>query len=219
MNIYFDFDGTIADTGPALVEAIRLSFLAENKPAPRASDIIPLMGKPLLEILPLLMEGKKSRAEILRFREQVEHYYAEMSMDEICLFPEMKNLLEDCAAYSKNLVILTNKPTRCVLNETAFLGIQPLFHAIVGADLVAAPKPETDILEMAHIMLEKAFTTERSFMVGDSTADIGMAKKAGMKAIGVTWGAQTADILKAAGADEIAQTVPELKKILQNYVL
>ncbi|QCE34561.1 HAD family hydrolase [Acetobacteraceae bacterium] len=219
MNIYFDFDGTIADTGPALVEAVRLSFLEQDLPAPTAEQIIPLSGFPLQEILGMLLGHAPDSQEIFEFRELVEKFYAEMALGEICLFPKMRELLHELSPKANLMGILTNKPTKCVLNETKHLEIQPYFHVILGADVAGAAKPATDILDMAHIMLElpediREESAQNSLMIGDSTADMGLAKATGMTAIGVTWGAQSASVLKEGGADHIAQTTSELREIL-----
>ncbi|QCE32814.1 HAD family hydrolase [Acetobacteraceae bacterium] len=219
MHLYFDFDGTLADTGPALVEAVRLSFMARDLPPPKVSEVMPLMGFPLLQILGILLDHPSDSQEILVFRNLVEEYYAEMVVDEICLFPGMRELVEEFSQKAQRLAILTNKPTKCVLNETQALKIQPFFKAILGADLAGASKPERDILDMAHIMMaltdaEIEHSLQKSVMVGDSTPDIGLAKQAGMISIGVTWGAQDAVTLKREGADYIAETVKELREIL-----
>ena len=48
------------------------------------------------------------------------------------------------------------------------------------------------------------------WMVGDTATDVETAKRAGVKAIGVTWGFRTRDELIAAGADRIIDRPAEL---------
>jgi phosphoglycolate phosphatase len=42
-------------------------------------------------------------------------------------------------------------------------------------------------------------------MIGDSSFDMKMAKAAGARAIGVSWGFQPVDILRESGADVIVE--------------
>jgi phosphoglycolate phosphatase len=51
-------------------------------------------------------------------------------------------------------------------------------------------------------------------MIGDTTYDIAMARAAGVRAIGVTWGYHPAIDLVEAGADAVATTPADLLEIL-----
>ena len=46
---------------------------------------------------------------------------------------------------------------------------------------------------------------EAVFMIGDTTFDMEMARAAGVRAVGVSWGYHTADMLRAAGAELVAE--------------
>ena len=52
-------------------------------------------------------------------------------------------------------------------------------------------------------MTEAGAEPSRTMMIGDTTFDIGMARDAGVRAIGVAWGYHPAEDLIAAGAHRV----------------
>jgi phosphoglycolate phosphatase len=56
-----------------------------------------------------------------------------------------------------------------------------------------------------------------TMMIGDSTFDIAMARAAGVAAIGVSWGYHALAALKEAGAERVAGSYGELRKVLVRF--
>ena len=54
--------------------------------------------------------------------------------------------------------------------------------------------------------------------VGDEVRDVEACKKAGVKMIGVTWGFNTKEALKKAGADYLVDNRTELRKLLLTLI-
>ena len=63
-------------------------------------------------------------------------------------------------------------------------------------------------------MLEAGAEAGETVMIGDTSFDMAMARAAGVRAIGVEWGYHTGDELRAAGAVAVAETVSELKELI-----
>ena len=76
-------------------------------------------------------------------------------------------------------------------------------------------KPHPAMLQCAMKALgaEPACTV----MVGDTAHDIGMARAAGVRAVGVTWGFHTRAEIEAAGADAVAETFEALSAELDRF--
>ena len=55
---------------------------------------------------------------------------------------------------------------------------------------------------------------EHCVMVGDSAVDIRTAERAGIHSVGVSWGFRSREELQEAGAEYIADSVEELRRIL-----
>ena len=54
-------------------------------------------------------------------------------------------------------------------------------------------------------LAETGTEAARGVMIGDTTFDMEMARAAGIRAVGVSWGYHTADMLRAAGAELVAE--------------
>jgi phosphoglycolate phosphatase len=63
------------------------------------------------------------------------------------------------------------------------------------------------VREIAH---ELRAPLERTWVVGDTMADLEAASRAGAKSIAVTWGFRTRESLEAGGAQRLADTPEEL---------
>ena len=63
-------------------------------------------------------------------------------------------------------------------------------------------------------MAEAMAAPERTVMIGDTAYDIEMARTAGVRALGVSWGYHTPDELMAAGAEAVARDAAHLGELL-----
>lgn len=73
-------------------------------------------------------------------------------------------------------------------------------------------KPDTALVDL---ILDKAGVERKNcYMVGDSAVDIKTAQNAGIHSIGVSWGFRSREELEQAGAEQIADTVEQLKDML-----
>jgi phosphoglycolate phosphatase len=75
-------------------------------------------------------------------------------------------------------------------------------------------KPHPDKLNC--VLKETGFHPEKTVMIGDTLMDMRMAKSAGAKAIGVSWGYNDETVLRDHGADEVARTPETLNHMIRN---
>jgi phosphoglycolate phosphatase len=73
-------------------------------------------------------------------------------------------------------------------------------------------KPDTALVDL--ILGKAGVERENCYMVGDSAVDIKTAQNAGIHSIGVSWGFRSREELEQAGAEQIADTVEQLKNML-----
>jgi phosphoglycolate phosphatase-like HAD superfamily hydrolase len=125
------------------------------------------------------------------------------------LFPGIGDALEALAAAGHPLGIVTAGRRDIVEPQLARTGIADLFGAIVYADDEHAPKP--DPAPLRHILgrLRPAGDPARATYIGDVPDDMRMARAAGVRGVGIVSVFGTAEVLFAAGADEIVATVTE----------
>lgn len=89
-------------------------------------------------------------------------------------------------------IATTDLSTRAIL-AMENLGFKSFFTQIAGADLVQNAKPSADLVE--YILKSQHLSKDEVIVVGDSMADLNMAKNAGCRFLGVKTGLFTKEFL------------------------
>jgi phosphoglycolate phosphatase len=150
-----------------------------------------------------LGEGEKIARESFRLAD------LELGLDE--LIRPMNGLYSVLQALNGGkfvLACLTNDEHRRAQSILAFLKIAAFFHLVLGGDEVNRPKPDPEMIATAcqRLML----LPEQVVYIGDTVADMIMAKKAGAGlAVGVLGGAANEPLLSA----EADVVIPDLGAI------
>jgi phosphoglycolate phosphatase len=126
-------------------------------------------------------------------------------------------LLEQLQKQGKQLGVITADDTKKAWMQLEKLQIANYFQFIIGSDLVERGKPFPDMAFLARD--QYSVNLEKTVMIGDTGADIQLAKRAGMKMmIGITCvGKEEATHLKEADwvvskYDELLEKNKEAKK-------
>ncbi len=207
--VIFDFDGTIADTGPVICDAFAAAVAGTPAQRPAAA-FQRVLGQPLEYVHDVLVAEEPayaaSRAEfITRYRARYETIAHAMTQ----LFPGVMDLIE---GWASPLAIASSKPTRILTRQVDGLGIGPCFAHVQGTDGFPY-KPNPTIL---HRVWERVPASPRgTVFVGDSVTDILAGRAAGVVTIGITHGAHGAAELRAAGAEFVVDDVEELARLLR----
>jgi len=188
-TIAFDLDGTLVESAPDLVATLNLLLAQEGVgplPLSQARDFI---GQGARSLITKGFEA--SGAEIAEPRlsmlfERFIAHYSEHIADESHVFPGVTDALDVLEEAGAKLVVCTNKRTDLSVALLEALGIAQRFAAIVGPDAALAAKPDARHLLVA---IEAAGgSPDRALMVGDSAADAGAARAAGVPLILVSFG-------------------------------
>ena len=188
-TIAFDLDGTLVDTAPDLISA--LNFILDREglppvPLDAARNMIGAGARKLLE-RGLELEGRAASVwDIDRLSADFIAYYAAHIADTSRPFEGLERALDDLAALGCRLAVCTNKLewlSRRLLDE---LGLSQRFAAICGADTFGVSKPDPAILRQT--IARAGGNPSSSIMVGDAGTDVGVARRAGVPVIGVTFG-------------------------------
>jgi phosphoglycolate phosphatase len=188
-TIAFDLDGTLVDTAPDLISALNFVLDREGMPPvplDAARNMIGAGARKLIE-RGLELEGRAaSVSDIDRLTADFIDYYAAHIADASRPFEGLEGALDDLAARGCRLVVCTNKLewlSRRLLDE---LGLSQRFAAICGADTFGVSKPDPAILRQT--IARASGNLSSSIMVGDAGTDVGVARRAGIPVIGVTFG-------------------------------
>lgn len=210
--LVLDVDGTLVDSQALIVAAQRAAFAACGLPAPTRERSLSIVGLSLHEAFTSLVGPLGPVADLA---EAYREAFAVLRADPDCrepLFPGIERFIADAAARPDlALGIATGKSRRGVAHLVARHGWASIFRTIQTAD-DAPSKPHPAMLHQA--MAETGIGPGATLMLGDTTFDMAMARSAGARAIGVSWGYHPVAALREAGAELVIDAVDELWRVL-----
>lgn len=134
-----------------------------------------------------------TREQVSDLFDRVDTYSKEKLSEIVELLDGVKPLLKDLQTAGISIAIATTDlSTRATLAMKS-LGIESFFDTIAGADLVDNAKPSADLVN--YILKQHQLGSDKAVVIGDAMADLGMAKNASSRFIGVTTGLFTQEFL------------------------
>ncbi len=211
--VIFDLDGTLADTLKDLANATNWALAQFNLPPHPLESYRYLVGEGRTQLCrkALPTDRQDLTDELARL---MTEYYGKHCFDYTRPYPGIPNLLRKLTAGKVKLTVLSNKPQNFVELTMEKLFGEFHFEIILGdkPDLPRKPDPAGAILIAERL----GFPPEKIAYVGDTSIDMQTANRAGMPAVGVTWGFRDRQELTEHGAKFIVDTPEELYKIWEN---
>ena len=208
--VLFDFDGTLADTKPAIVDAARRVLREWGMTDDEIADPGRLVGPPFPAAFSIVYGmSDEDAAEVAR---RYRAIYAKLGLETHMLFDGMAELLHSLKAADKRLAITTSKREEMAHAMLADNGVEQLFDVIVGqTDPTRADK--TTLL--GDTLAALGCSADEAVMVGDRFYDVEGAVANGVPCVGVYLGGTAPEgELEAAGAAACAHSVEGLGKVL-----
>ena len=209
----FDCDGTLSDGQAGVVNAMNAAFADIGAPAPHHTQVRRIVGLSLPQavahLAPDLPEDRQL-AVVNAYKASFRRAREDGSLREP-LFEGMDDMLRRLHGEGWTLAVATGKSDRGLASTLAVHGLTDLFATTHTADRHPS-KPHPAMLEaaVAAVLAEP----EATCMIGDTVFDIEMAVAANVRPIGVSWGYHEPEELLAAGAVAVADTIPELEKLI-----
>ncbi|MCA0401244.1 MAG: HAD-IA family hydrolase [Proteobacteria bacterium] len=214
--LIFDIDGTIVDSADMIIAAQAVAFAACGVPAPPREASLAIVGLSLPETFAVLAPGGPVAALEAAYRDAAYRMRNEATISEP-LFPGMGALIAQLHTDPRfTLAIATGKARRGVNHLLRKQGWEGYFASIQTAD-DAPSKPDPGMIHRA--LAETGVPAGNALMIGDSSFDMIMAKRAGIYALGVGWGFQAPDRLRAEGADAIAADAADLRRRIDSFAV
>ena len=210
-GIIWDLDGVIVDSAPYHFEAWR-KFTVARGMVFTFEDFRRTFGMKNEDILVCIFGEKLERGLLKTWSDEKEERFRQVIQGKVKPFPGVLTLVRnlDAAGYKQAVASSTLlKNIHLILNA---LTIPDFFDAIISGEEVAKGKPDPEaFLKAAKGM---SFAPDRCLVIEDAAAGIEAAKRAGMKAIGVT---NTLPRGELASADLVVRSLEEvdLKMIAQ----
>src|SRR3954471_22269356 len=188
-TVVFDLDGTLVDTAPDLINALNFILTREGLPAVPLEAARAMIGAGARRLIErgLEVDGRAAGpADVTRLTNDFIDHYAAHIADQSRPFEGLEGALDDLIARGYRLAVCTNKLewlSKLLLDQ---LGLSSRFSAICGADTFGVSKPDPAILRQT--VARAGGHLASTVMVGDAGTDIGVARRAGVPVIGVSFG-------------------------------
>lgn len=209
--LLFDLDGTLSDSSEGITKAVQVALRHFGIEEPDREPLKRFIGPPLTMAFQHYYHFND--ADTKTAIQQYRKYYNTKGIFENVLYDGMKELLSELHQKGYTLIVASSKPECYVETITKYFGVDGLFDFLAGSELDGR---RTDKQEVIRYALQKACVTDLSqaLMIGDRHFDVTGAHQVGISAVGVCYGFGTREELIQAGADALADTVPQLRTLL-----
>lgn len=212
-GVFFDLDGTLADTAPDLAAAINQVRQDHDLPALELAELRPFVSSGARGMLRAAFGLKPEDDAYPALAERFLGYYAGALCKHTRLFEGMPAVLDALDAARIPWGIVTNKHSRLAKPLVAALQLEARACCIIGGDSAARPKPAPDPLLLG--CEQAGVDPRRCVYVGDDLRDIVAGRGAQMRTIAVSYGYLGIDEpITAWGADMVIDHPEELLHII-----
>ena len=184
--VFFDLDGTFADTAPDLADALNKTLLAHGQPRLAFDMIRPVVshgGKALIELGFQISEADP-RFEPLR--QELLAYYKQDLATHTQVFPGQMQCIEHLVNEGIKWGIVTNKPAWLTDPLLASLDLRHQPCCIVSGDTIKERKPHP--APLLHACQLCNVHHANTIYVGDAQRDIIAGQRAGMYTVVARYG-------------------------------
>ena len=204
--LFFDLDGTLADTVPAIADAVNLTMIELGFPTHSVDEIRCYIGKG-----PRHLISESIPKDILNSNPEIvdkalaiyNDAYKITHLNTVKLYDGMEQAIVTLSKYYK-IAVLSNKQdeyVKALVNQLLPEGICELACGTVNG---VPAKPNPDIaLEMAKTLGVEHY---ECMLIGDSDIDILTAENAGFDILSVSWGYVSKTKLLIKGAQDIVDS-------------
>ena len=184
-NVVFDLDGTLVDSAPGILDAIR-RVLAHRSIETRVPLDGSLIGPPLRHVLQLT-SGADDDCLLEELAAHFREIYDTETHCNSFAYPGVNEALLRLKQCGASLHIATNKRRLPTEKIVRLMGWDGVFQSIYCADSVHSRKTGK-ASTLACLIRTEGLVPSRAVFVGDTIEDAEAATLAGMSFVAVTWG-------------------------------
>jgi N-acetyl-D-muramate 6-phosphate phosphatase len=185
-SVFFDLDGTLADTAPDLAAALNQVLKERNKPAISLETVRPSVSLGGNAMIKLAFAIAEDDPEFEDLKQRFLEIYHERLHQDTHIFPGIENVLNYLEEQNMIWGVVTNKPAWLTNPVMEQLNLTQRAACIVSGDTTEYSKPHPGSLlhacEIAHC------DPETSLYIGDALRDIEAGRAAGMKTLTADYG-------------------------------
>jgi len=212
-GIFFDLDGTLADTAPDLVAAANQLLIARNLPPMQYEVLRPRASAGARGLIKGAFGIDTDHPDFIPLRDEFFSNYEKALLVNSVIFDGVDHLLDQLDSAKLPWGIVTNKSERFTKPLTELMGLRQRAVSTVSGDTTPHSKPHPEpILHAARLA---NIDPTKAVYVGDDIRDIVAGKAAGMKTIAAAYGyCGCEEPPEAWGADYLVYHPKELLEII-----
>ena len=210
--IVFDWDGTLLDSAGAIVECMQLSCRDLGLEVPSDERARYVIGLGLADALQYAVPELKA-ADYPALIERYRYHFLRQDV-QLRLFDGTRPMLQALRGAGHLLAVATGKSAAGLDRVLRAMTLTEWFATTRCADQTA-PKPDPSMLR--EIIAELEMPPERVLMIGDTSHDLQMAARAGVAALGVSFGAHPLSELTRWPSLDLVHSTSELDHWLQAH--
>ncbi|MDG0968824.1 MAG: HAD-IA family hydrolase [Porticoccaceae bacterium] len=206
----FDWDGTLCDSVARIAHCIQLAAADNDLTIPSRKEASHIIGLGLPEATRYLFPALNDQ-QSAEFTASYSARFRQHDNDPCALFDGVLETLQTLKIEGYLLAVATGK-SRAGLNRVLDgLDLATFFHATRCADeTLSKPNP----LMLNQLLSELSVAPTDAIMVGDTEFDLEMARGAGIRSIGLTYGAHSLKRLTSCDPIACIDSFPQIKNYL-----
>jgi len=204
--VLFDLDGTLTQSEEGIWNSVRYTAEQTGRPVPDAETLRKFIGPPLQgsfqKYMGMSLEESAEALKIYRGR------YNTVGLYENRVYPGIRTVLRTLRQAGFHLGVVTGKPEKPTEGILAHFGLRKWLEVVNCArDALSGEKEQ---------LIRDALPEDPGevWMVGDRCFDMEGARRAGVHALGVTYGYGSEEELISSGAERLARTPLEILRVL-----
>jgi HAD superfamily hydrolase (TIGR01549 family) len=210
--VLFDIDGTLLDSNLAHAQAWVDIFRRHGRAVP-VEAVRRQIGKGADKLMPVFLPKEEVGRVGEKLKKERVELFREKYLPDVRPFPEVRELFGRLVKDGKRIALASSATGPELKAYKRLLGVEDLLDAHTSADDAERSKPDPDIFEAALDRLGDPDPAD-AIVVGDTPYDAEAARRAGLRAVGVTCGGWPESDLKAAGCVAVYRDPADL---LANY--
>jgi phosphoglycolate phosphatase len=207
--VLFDFDGTLADSYPAITASVNHVRAAHGLPPLGEPEVRRHVGRGPDYLLEHTVPGTDVATDLARYRA----HHPSVLRTGTRLLPGAAEAVAGLKQAGLPLAVCSNKPRAFTRELLDFLGLAASIDVMLGPEDVARPKPAPDMLLAALRRL--AVAPAEALYVGDMVVDIETARGAGVAVWVVPTGSDDRAALVASRPDRLLDDLRPLPALVR----
>lgn len=216
--LLLDYDGTLAETRPAILRSLEEAFEDIGRTPPPRSYLQERLGKgdALQGFYQSIVDEGASTEEAQRYVAAYRERYTQADEEETYLYDGAHEVLQILQGRGYKMVAVSNKHGPTLRHSLDRFQLEPFFEAAIGAEEGLPRKPEKEVFTQRLAHLLPGWKAEQFLMVGDTTADINFAQTLGMDVCWASYGHGVEEVCKALKPNYQLDSLWELPALLSD---